>query len=71
MSSAQSTIISMDHNDLVCEFNEEGWLNATKAAAHFGKRPVDWLVLASTQKYIEVLKRKHENISSYCTTTRG
>jgi len=36
-------------------FSEEGWFDATSSAAHFGKRPVDWLSLDSTQEYITTL----------------
>ncbi len=36
-------------------YNEHGWLNATKAAACFNKRPVDWLNLDSTKEYISML----------------
>lgn len=36
-------------------FNNDGWFDATSAAAKFGKRPVDWLNLESTKEYIEAL----------------
>lgn len=38
----------------VC-FNSDGWINATEAAARFGKRPVDWLRLDETTKYIAAM----------------
>lgn len=39
-------------------FTAEGYFNATKAAKAFGKRPADWLILDSTQAYIEAVRRK-------------
>ncbi len=57
MSRVNSTLICLDYNGLVCEFNETGWFNATAAAAHYGKRPVDWLSLDSTKEYVSALLR--------------
>ena len=54
------------------QFNDAGWFNATAAAQKFGKRPVDWLALDSTQEYIaalcEILKCEK---SSLLKTKRG
>lgn len=36
-------------------FNEAGWFNATEAAAHFCKRPNDWLELEATKAYLTAL----------------
>ncbi len=49
------SIVALDYQGLIIPFNESGWFNATAAAAHFGKRPVDWLALDSTQEYIATL----------------
>jgi hypothetical protein len=47
--------ISRDFNGTPFVFREDGWFNMTKAAKHFGKRPVDFLRLPSTQEYIDAL----------------
>lgn len=43
-----------DHQNFL--FRDDGWFNATTAAEKYGKRPVDWLALKTTQEYIEALK---------------
>ena len=50
-----ASVIHLDYQGTPVTFNESGWFNATVAAAHYGKRPVDWLALDSTQEYIETL----------------
>lgn len=39
-------------------YREDGWFNATEAAAKFGKRPIDWINLPSTDNYIGALCRQ-------------
>ncbi|UTH29998.1 KilA-N domain-containing protein [Ectopseudomonas hydrolytica] len=48
-------IISGDFQGQAVTFNSDGWINATEAAARFGKRPVDWLRLEETASYIEAM----------------
>ena len=48
-------LVDLSYQGLTVSFNEDGWFNATAAAAHYGKRPVDWLALDSTQEYIATL----------------
>ena len=33
-------------------FRDDGWFNATDAARRFGKRPIEWLRLPETERYI-------------------
>jgi hypothetical protein len=54
-SKTKPLIIASDFNGNVINFNQDGWFNATEVAAAFGKRPVDWLSLDSTQQYIKDL----------------
>ena len=49
-------IVKSDFQGNEISFNDNGWFDATGAAAKFGKRPVDWLALASTKEYISDLK---------------
>lgn len=53
--SRASNIIALDYQGHEIGFAETGWFNATEAAAGFGKRPVDWFALDSTQDYIATL----------------
>lgn len=39
-------------------YQDHGWFNATEAAAKFGKRPIDWINLPSTDNYIGALCRQ-------------
>jgi len=49
---------------------DDGWFNATQAAAKWGKAPAEWLRLPATISYIEAFKRKYGNIP-YSETRRG
>lgn len=48
-------IIPFDYQGQAVAFNASGWINATEAAARFGKRPVDWLRLSETRDYLEAM----------------
>lgn len=48
-------IVPFDFQGQAVAFNSDGWINATEAAARFGKRPVDWLRLDETAAYIEAM----------------
>lgn len=50
-----NTVISLSFEGASVQFNLDGWINATRAAAQFGKVPNDWLRLASTREYLEKL----------------
>lgn len=57
-------IVKTDFQGSEISFNNDGWFDATQAAARFGKRPIDWLNLSSTKEYIEALledDRSEEN----------
>jgi hypothetical protein len=43
------------NNEISIDFTSDAWFNATEVAAKFGKRPADWMRLASTQEYIDCL----------------
>lgn len=48
-------IIPLEYRGEPVRFNGDGWINATEAAARFGKRPVDWLRLDETDAYIAAM----------------
>lgn len=50
-----SNIIQYDFQGELYSFREDGWFNATEAAARFDKRPNDWLGLENTKRYIKAL----------------
>ena len=48
-------LITATYQDRSILFTEDGWFNATEVAAHYGRRPTDWLSLDSTKDYLGVL----------------
>jgi hypothetical protein len=50
-----SNVIPFRYRGQPVRFNADGWLNATEAAKHFGKKPAKWLELPSTQSYMAAL----------------
>lgn len=55
-------LVSADYDGLIVSFTEDGWFNATQAAAKFGKVPAEWLRLPSTIEYVAALKRHNESM---------
>lgn len=58
-----SNVLKIDFSGQVYSFTDAGWFNATEAAKRFDKRPIDWLRLPETEKYIDALV-KRENQKS-------
>jgi len=52
----QSNTILKPYDGLNIPFTQDGYLNATVTAAHFGKLPYDYLRLPDTQAYIAQLR---------------
>lgn len=63
-------IVPFDFQGQAVAFNSEGWINATEAAARFGKLPHEWLRLPETTAYLEALA-KCGNIPHLVRTQRG
>lgn len=55
-------VITRDYQGFAVTLKDDGWFNATQAAAKFGKRPNDWLVLQGTKDYIEAFKRHNPGV---------
>ena len=67
-----SNIILTNFQDYEINFQADGWLNATQAAAMFNKRPIDWLRLPETERYINKLcALKNISINNLVETNRG
>lgn len=52
-------LVQVDGKDLVFErHGDQCWINLTRIAQQFGKKPIDWLKTKSAQEYLEVAKKK-------------
>lgn len=65
-----SVIVPFDYQGQSVRFNTDGWINATEAAARFGKRPNEWLRLPDTLEYLGALERTCGKIP-YVRTSRA
>lgn len=54
-------LIEADYRGFALSFTEDGWFNATAAAARFGKLVHEWIRLDSTKDYIAALEESTEN----------
>lgn len=61
---SKSNIIPLEFQGQPIGFTDDGWFNATEAAAKFGKRPNDWLSLDSTKEYLAALEEALRNQES-------
>ncbi|MDO4640785.1 MAG: KilA-N domain-containing protein [Neisseria sp.] len=50
--------LSLDYQGLAVSATHEAWFNATQIAAMFGRRPIDWLRLPETERYIQALCKR-------------
>ena len=65
-----SKLVPTVYQDHTITFNDEAWINATEAAAKYGKNPSEWLRLPSTVEYLGAIERKYGKIP-YLKTKRG
>lgn len=70
VASPMHRVIRCDFDGQTYSFNEDGWFNATEAAARFGKKANEWLRLPGTVSYLAAFTRKCGNIP-YLKTRRG
>jgi hypothetical protein len=63
-------IIPVDYDGQAVRFNADGWINATEAAARFGKEPTQWLRLPDATRYLEALQCTYGEIT-YVKTSRA
>jgi hypothetical protein len=52
-----NNIIPFNYQGQAVRFNSDGWINATEVAKRFGKKPVDWLRLPASDRYIAALAK--------------
>jgi hypothetical protein len=53
--SAKHEIIVADYQGFAVSFTDDGWFDATAAAAKYGKRPADWIRLDETKAYLDAV----------------
>lgn len=63
-------LIETEYNGIHCHFTEDAWFNATEAASHFGKRPVDWIKNDDTQEYLSILCENHKVSQNHFIKTK-
>lgn len=59
-----TNIIQYNFQGYQVSFNNNGWINATEVASHFGKRLDNWLANKETQEYIEALALELNTLNS-------
>lgn len=50
--------VQLDYQGSIIHADRDAWFNATEVAALFGKKPIEWLRLPETKRYIEALIRR-------------
>lgn len=64
--------LPLNYQGMMIHASRDAWFNATEIAALFGKRPIDWLRLPETERYIDALCQRHEvGKSHFIKTSRG
>ena len=48
-------LLKLDFQGMAVHASRDAWFNATEIAAMFGKRPIDWLRLPDTERYLAAL----------------
>ena len=48
-------LLTLDFQGMAVHASRDAWFNATEIAAMFGKRPIDWLRLPDTERYLAAL----------------
>lgn len=72
MSTPQLSIVTRDYQGHSISYQEDGWFNATQAAAEFGKRVDHWIENKETTEYINALcEITNTRKSGYLKTKRG
>lgn len=65
-------LVTKDYQGHAIAYQDDGWFNATQAAAKWGKAPYEWLRLPDTERYIAALCKSHEaGKSRFVKTTKG
>lgn len=60
----------MDYNTAIHSTPKDNWFNATTIAKRFNKRPIDWLRMPETKRYLHALYKKHDIGRAYLIEVR-
>lgn len=52
-----NNVIPFHYEGRAVRFNSEGWINATDVAKRFSKKPIEWLRLPASERYMAALAR--------------
>lgn len=52
-----NNVIPFRYQGQSVRFNSDGWINATDVAKRFGKKPVEWLRLPASERYMKALAK--------------
>lgn len=63
-------LTTVDYNGHPITIRDDGWFNATEAAARFGKKPTNWLTLPDADRYMKALARNLNVRESDLYTTK-
>ena len=63
-------LVTRDYQGHSITLQDDGWFNATQAAAKWGKAPNEWLRLPTTIEYLQALQSKYGNFP-HLKTKRG
>lgn len=55
-------IVTKDYQGQAITYQDDGWFNATQAAAKWGKAPAEWLRLPSTTEYIKAVVKHNPSM---------
>lgn len=64
-------LVTKDYQGHAIAYQDDGWFNATQAAAKWGKVPAEWLRLPSTVEYLAALKRHQSDMGKTHITKKG
>lgn len=64
------SLISLAYEGHPITIRDDGWFNATEAAKPYGKRPIDWLNLPETVRYVAALAARSKVKESHFAQTR-
>lgn len=52
-----NNVIPFNYEGQAVRFNSDGWINATDVAKRFGKKPVEWIRLPASERYMSALAK--------------
>lgn len=66
----QANLVTLAYEGHPITIRDDGWFNATESAKLYGKRPIDWLNLPETVRYVTALAARSKVKESHFAQTR-